>query len=244
MAGSCVLAGSAALHIGCGKVIIGLNQKKINIHLLEHTPELIIQTAKNLMCNTQITTWIIGCGLGTSPMGIKLIKTILKNIQVGSNVLIDADGLNILSIFPQIPVLTEKCVITPHPKEAARLLKCSIEDIEKNREKNAIKLAKKFNCWVVLKGHNTIIASKHGDIKINDTGNVGLATSGTGDVLSGIIGSLIAQKIPIQEAIIGGVWLHGTASDFLVFYGLGPIGLMAHELIHQVRKIRNAIIRT
>lgn len=243
MCGSCLLSGSVALKVGCGKVIIGFNQKKLLFSIIESIPELILKTANELINEKIITGWVIGCGLGTKYKAFFLMKKILKHVKNGKNVLIDADGLNVLSKFKKKNKLTKNCVITPHMKEASLLLSCSIEKIKMNRKKSAIKLAKKFNCWVVLKGYKTIIASYNEDVFINKTGNVSLATSGTGDVLAGIIGSLIVQKIPIKESIIGGVWLHGKAADNLVLQGLGPIGLTAHELIDEVRKIRNQIIR-
>lgn len=166
----------------------------------------------------------------------------LKKIILGKYILIDADGLNILSKLKK-NVLNEKCIITPHLKEASRLLSCSVEVINKNKKISAINLAKKFNCWVVLKSHKTIISSNKGEIFTNSTGNASLSTAGTGDVLAGIIGSLIVQKIPIKEAIIGGVWMHGKAADILVANKVGPIGLTAHELINQLRILRNEITR-
>lgn len=243
MTGACILSGSAALKTGCGKVIIGFNQNTLPIQVLETMPELILKKASELIHDIKITSWIIGCGLGTELEATTLVKKVLKYVESGAHVLIDADGLNILSRLNKKPNLTENCVITPHPKEAARLLGCSTNEIQVNREQSAITLARKFNCWVVLKGHHTVIASKNRNIWVNTTGNVSLATAGTGDVLSGIIGSLMAQTIPIKEAAIGGVWLHGKAADSLVLKGIGPIGLTAHELIDQVRMIRNQLTK-
>lgn len=243
MTGACILSGSAALKTGCGKVIIGFNQNTLPIQVLETMPELILKKASELIHNTKITSWVIGCGLGTQLEAITIIKKILKYIESGAHVLIDADGLDILSRLNKKPILTENCVITPHPKEAARLLACSVDDIQVNREQSAITLARKFNCWVVLKGYHTVITSTDENIWINTTGNASLATAGTGDVLSGIIGSLMAQKLPIKEAAISGVWLHGKAADNLVLKGIGPIGLTAHELIDQVRIVRNQLTK-
>jgi len=95
---------------------------------------------------------------------------------------------------------------------------------------------------VVLKGHHTIIAAPDNQTWCNETGNSGLATAGSGDVLSGIIGSLLAQKLPIEQAVRAGVWLHGKAADVLVQKGIGPIGLTAHEIIDEARTIRNRAI--
>lgn len=243
MNGACVLAGSAALKTGCGKVIIGFNQNKLPLAIVENAPELILNIANELINNKYITAWVIGCGLGIQSAAVILIKNMLQYINNGAKVLIDADGLNILSIQAEAIKLTENCIITPHPKEASRLLACSVEKIQQNRVESAIKLAGIYHCWVVLKGHATVIAAPNGKTWINETGNSGLATAGSGDVLSGIIGSLLAQNIPLSEAAQAGVWLHGKAADDLVSQGIGPIGLTAHELINSVRMLRNQLVR-
>jgi NAD(P)H-hydrate repair Nnr-like enzyme with NAD(P)H-hydrate dehydratase domain len=95
---------------------------------------------------------------------------------------------------------------------------------------------------VILKGSGTIIAQSGGDIVINPTGNPALATAGTGDVLSGICGALLAQRWPIANAALAAVWMHGKAADMLVEQGIGPVGLTAGELIPCVRNILNQLI--
>ncbi|EKT56273.1 NAD(P)H-hydrate dehydratase [Providencia sneebia] len=242
MNGACVLAGRAALKTGCGKVIIGFNQYPLTINLVESAPELILRDAKLLMTDKSSTAWVIGCGLGISSEAYSLMINFLSTIEGNIPALIDADGLNILAQLPNTPILSSQTVLTPHPKEASRLLKISVDDIQSHREVAAQQLSEKYSCWIVLKGHHTIIANPHGKIWRNETGNSGLATAGSGDVLSGIIGSLLAQGLPIEEAVRGGVWLHGKAADILVAKGIGPIGLTAHELIDEVRAIRNILV--
>lgn len=243
MEGACLLSGHAALKIGTGKVIIGLNQNFFSSYILEITPEIILKQARIILNEeiNRITAWVIGGGLGVNKNAKKLIGKILKKIYLGAKVLIDADALNILSTMTTLPLLTNKCVITPHPKEAAKLLKCTVKEIQLHRKEKAKKLAEKMNCWVVLKGYKTIIVSPKKKLLINTTGGVSLATAGTGDVLSGVIGGLLAQGVPLKEAIIFGVWVHGRAADSLVKKGIGPIGITAHEIINEIRILRNKI---
>ncbi|MFA1586471.1 NAD(P)H-hydrate dehydratase, partial [Achromobacter ruhlandii] len=100
-------------------------------------------------------------------------------------------------------------------------------------------LARRFGAWVVLKGAGTVVCAPDGTWWRNTSGNPGLATAGTGDVLAGILGSLLAQRLPLAQAVAGAVWLHGAAADALVARGIGPIGLTAGELADAARGLRN-----
>ncbi|CFN20660.1 Nicotinamide nucleotide repair protein [Bordetella pertussis] len=101
-------------------------------------------------------------------------------------------------------------------------------------------LAARYGAWIVLKGAGSIVCDPAGACRINRTGNPGLATAGTGDVLAGILGSLLAQRIAPEQAVPGAVWLHGAAADALVTHGVGPIGLTAGELADSARRLRNS----
>jgi Predicted sugar kinase len=107
-------------------------------------------------------------------------------------------------------------VITPHPRELSRLMGISVEEIQHDRVKAAFDAAVRFNCMVVLKGAYSVIAAPDGQVFINPTGNSGMATAGAGDVLSGIIGGLMAQGLNSFDAAIAGVYLHGKAGDAAV----------------------------
>ncbi|CAL1329423.1 NAD(P)H-hydrate dehydratase [Candidatus Providencia siddallii] len=240
MIGAIILAGCSALKIGCGKVIIGFNQLKCAVSLIESMPELILRTVNEIINDISLTNLVVGPGLGINPVSSILIKMIVLDKK--KYILLDADALNILSITSDIK-LHENCIITPHPKEAACLLHTNVKKIQFNRKKSILMLSKQYCCWVVLKGYHTLISSPDGDLWCNYSGNNGLSTAGTGDVLSGIIGGLLAQKIPIQEAICGGVWIHGAAADRAVLEGIGPIGLTAHEIIDYARIIRNKLAK-
>ena len=250
MTGAPVLAGMAALKSGCGKVILGLNQEPLELSLVATAPELMLHQAKDLMNEKSASAWVFGCGLGVDHSAQALMALLLREISAYQPLLIDADGLNLLSerwnIDGKINCgtigLGAQSVLTPHPKEAARLLGVSVTEVQADRAGAAKRLVEKFGCWVILKGHHTLIASPTQEIWRNETGNSGLATAGSGDLLSGIIGSLLAQNIPMMEAARGGVWLHGKAADLLVAKGVGPIGLTAHEIIDEVRTLRNRLV--
>ncbi|PWD86741.1 NAD(P)H-hydrate dehydratase [Ignatzschineria cameli] len=244
MTGAPVLAGIAALKSGCGKVILGLNQEPLGISLVATAPELMLRHGKELLQEGDASALVFGCGLGMDTSAERLMQMLLQARRPHQPLLIDADGLNLLASMEdsEFPLLGEETVLTPHPKEAARLLGCSVAEIQHDRERSAQRLVEQFGCWIVLKGHHTLIASPRQEIWCNQTGNSGLATAGSGDLLSGIIGSLLAQNMPMMEAVRGGVWLHGRAADLLVAKGIGPIGLTAHEIIDEVRSLRNQLV--
>lgn len=151
---------------------------------------------------------LIGCGLGNQ---VGLFKKIIKKLENKTiPVVIDADGLNILSgVNINLP---KNLIITPHPLEAARLLGVNLEDVLNDLEGSAKKLTEKYNCVTVLKTHRTIICSKD-ELFINQHGNSALAKAGSGDVLAGIIAGLLAQKMPLFEAAKLGVYLHSRAGE-------------------------------
>ena len=244
MTGAVVLASIAALKAGCGKVFLGFAQNMLPLPYLPEQPEIMLQTADNLMQRKDISAWVVGCGLGQSVQATRMVAKTLLSPKF-STIVLDADGLNLLALWDKENLfrLPEKNIriLTPHPLEAARLLHCSVDRIQQNRTQSALAIAQRYQSWVVLKGEKTIIAYFDGTIIINDTGHPALATAGSGDVLSGIIASLLAQRIPVQQAICGGVWLHGKAGELLAEQGLS-IGATASEIIHQVRLLRHQLI--
>lgn len=244
MSGALVLAGSAALKNGCGKVWLGFFQATLPLPLLPLQPEIMLATATDLEQRTDITTWAIGCGLGTSSQAAHYLNRRLSH-NTECPLLLDADALNLLAEHSEWPALLQNrhrsAILTPHPAEAARLLQCPTRKVQAQREAAAVALVQRFHCTVVLKGRHTLIASPDGRLTENHSGNPGLATAGSGDVLTGIIAALLAQGIAADEAAAGGVWLHGAAADVLVAAGKGPIGLTAGELADAARWLRNRI---
>lgn len=157
---------------------------------------------------------ILGPGIGLNKDTIELVSNLISDIDCPC--IIDADGLNAIAQKPEIMEDTEgQFVLTPHPKELARLLGCEVAEIQSDRISAAIEAAKKFNAVVVLKGSMTVTANPDGEVFINPTGNAGMATAGAGDVLSGIIGGLLAQRVEPFQAAAAAAYIHGRAGDIL-----------------------------
>lgn len=179
---------------------------------------------------------LVGCGLGTCDDAVQLVKRFLEATDIP--VVIDADGIN--NIVDDINILRRvnaPVVITPHPKEMARLCRTTVADIEMHRVDYAKKIAVEYGCTVVLKGANTIIASKRGEIYFNTTGNAGMATGGTGDVLAGMIVSYLAQGLDAFDAARVAVYLHGEAADDALEYvneaALSPLDIITELIRHR-----------
>ena len=155
---------------------------------------------------------LVGCGLKDTEDTLEITKTVLKTATVPT--VVDADGINAVS--RSIDILREcnaPVIITPHPGEMSRLCGISVKEVETDRIGCAVSFAKKYGCTVVLKGANTVIASADGEVFFNTTGNAGMATGGSGDVLSGILVSLLAQGMEPLAAAKAAVYLHGLAGD-------------------------------
>ena len=190
--------------------------------------ENAVSEALNRSSNSDII--LIGPGLSTDESAIRFVTEFIQQVtNRGDTVLLDGDALNAIST-QENKILPLKSIITPHPKELSRLMGVPVAEILKNRVNSAKEAAQKLNTIVVLKGANTIIAEPDGDIYINTTGNSGLATAGSGDVLSGMIAGFIAQGAELRDAAILGVYLHGLAADIAVEeineYSLTAVSLM------------------
>lgn len=158
------------------------------------------------------TAILFGCGIGIDSSTIEILRKVIKESNIPT--VIDADGINLLS--RNIELLKESkvpLILTPHPAEMARLCNCSTNDIENDRINIAKTFAKKHNCYLVLKGANTIVATPDGEIAINMCGNPSMATGGSGDVLAGVIVSLLAQGFEPCFAVKSAVYLHSHAGD-------------------------------
>ena len=174
---------------------------------------------------------LLGCGLGQSSGARALVESLLPT---SLPTVIDADGLNLLSQRPHFwERLGDRVVLTPHPGEMARLTGLAIPEIQRTRPAIALEQAAKWRAVVVLKGAHSVVASPEGWAKISPFANAGLASAGTGDVLSGAIGGLLAQGLLPFEAACCGVYLHGLAGE-LVREELGEAGMVASDLLPQL----------
>lgn len=214
--GAALLSSKAAIKIGAGLVSLATRSEHLQA-ALSFAPEVMTkpvdsgQSLENYLDSP--TVICLGPGLGKDYWSEQMIYKSLENTHKNKTpILIDADGLNLLPEFSKKLPLPKKIVLTPHLGEAARLLNTSVEKVKKNKISAAKRISNKYNSVVVLKSHETLIC-KEDKIYICDKGNPGMATAGMGDVLSGMISGLIAQKLSLFEAACLGVDLHARAGD-------------------------------
>src|SRR5450830_1860780 len=241
MGGAPVLAARMAAHAGSGRVFIAFVDDAPAYDSVH--PELMMRQADRVEFST--ATIVVGPGLGTSRHAHDVLS---RALDAQGRIVIDADALNMIAAEPGLQhKLQDRAqhtsIITPHPLEAARLLDATTAEIQHDRPQAARLLARHFKSIAILKGAGTVIAFPDGEIVINTTGNPALSTAGTGDVLSGLCGALLAQGWPATQAALAAVWMHGKAADQLVDLGVGPVGLTASEVVPAIRTLLNQIIR-
>lgn len=231
MAGAALLAGRAALKLGSGRVFVGMLER---LALDPQQPELMLRPAADVLDLASVLA--VGPGLGQSHEALDLLRLA---IDCDKPLLIDADGLNLLAEHPALHAHVRRrdagTVLTPHPLEAARLLGIGLEVVQADRVGSALELAQHFNAEVALKGNGTVIAHPDGRWSINTRGNPGLASAGSGDVLSGLVLALLSQGWQAATAVAAGVHLHSVAAEDLATAGVGPVGIVASELIDAAR---------
>lgn len=214
--GAAVLSAKACLRSGAG--LLTCHIPKCGYDILQSTvPEAMVLTDSDAEIISKVETGLekyfvigIGPGIGTEAATKTMLKELLTLCT--KPVVLDADALNIISEEKQLlQLIPEGSILTPHPKEFERLFGKSNDDFE--RIQLAINKAVELKCVIILKGHHTLIATPGGNVFFNSTGNAGMATAGSGDVLTGIITGLLAQGYSAVEAAILGVYLHGLAGD-------------------------------
>jgi hydroxyethylthiazole kinase-like uncharacterized protein yjeF len=238
MTGAPILAARAAAKCGAGRVFAAFLGEAPAYDSMQ--PELMCRRALDMDFSAGIL--VAGPGLGTSKSAHEALS---RALQTQAPLVLDADALNLIAAETELQhALSQRkgtVLMTPHPLEAARLLQSTTREVQADRLAAAREIATHFHAVVVLKGSGSVIASPDGEAVINTTGNPALATAGTGDVLAGICGALLAQAFPAWHAGLAAVWLHGQAADTLVNQGIGPIGLTASELIPCVRTLLNRL---
>lgn len=242
MMGAALLAGRAALHMGAGRIYVGLLDPGAP-GVDGGAPELMLRHPDEAL-GMALDALVVGPGLGQGERAETLLAAALTS---ETPCVLDADALNLIA---ENSDLRHACarraadtLVTPHPGEAARLLALSTGDVQADRLGAARNLAQNLNAHVVLKGNGSIVVARDGHWFVNATGNPGMASAGMGDVLSGIVGAFLAQGCPGKAALVLGVHLHGAAADACVQAGDGPVGLAAGELIAPARRIWNAWLR-
>jgi len=237
MVGAPLLAGRAAMKAGAGKVRIGfiaLERPSVDIAALE----LMLADANAVIDEGDCL--LIGPGLGTDAVALGFLE---RALAVAKPLVVDADALNLIAQHSRLRMaLRERqapTLATPHPAEAARLLATDTAHVEADRLAAAERLARELNASVVLKGAGSVLAYPDGSFDINASGGPALATAGSGDVLAGMLGAFVAQRLDPKTALRHAVCLHGAAADALVARGIGPAGLVASELPDSARALLN-----
>ncbi|MBF2735319.1 MAG: NAD(P)H-hydrate dehydratase, partial [Betaproteobacteria bacterium AqS2] len=234
MLGALQLATRAATAHGCGKVFaVPCDPAAPPADLLQ--PEIMWRAAPP----ADLDAAVVGVGMGESNEAKGMLAALLERDLA---VLCDADALNMIAADEGLQELLREraaaTVLTPHPGEAARLLGCGADEVQADRLAAARRLAEAVDVWVALKGAGTVIAAPNGAWAVNSSGNAGLAQAGSGDVLAGVIGALLAQGVAPWDAAAGGVWLHGKGAELAAAEHGGCLGLsLAAVVRHSSRHL-------
>jgi hydroxyethylthiazole kinase-like uncharacterized protein yjeF len=244
--GAAILCGRAALRGGAGLVTVACAAAILPI-VAASLPELMTDPVDDKFSDA---AWnerlagkaalVMGPGLGTSPAAVQLVRWLVARATVP--MVVDADGLNALA--GDLAVLRRAAapvVLTPHPGEMSRLTGLATSEVQAHRIERARALARDSGAIVVLKGSGTIVAAADGRWSINASGGPLLGVGGTGDVLAGLLGSLLAQGVPAYDAARLAVFLHGHAGDRLALQ-LGDAGLLASELADELPRARRELV--
>jgi len=247
--GAVVLCSQGALRSGAGLVTLGI-PKSLNSAIIKIKPREVMtlplaetkegslslssyKKIKDFIENIDVL--VVGPGLTQNKSTQALLRKVVSKIDKPT--IIDADGLNALVSHLNILRTTDDgrrtTILTPHPGEMARLLGIGIKKVQSQRKKIAIKFAQDYKVTVVLKGHNTVVADYQGNLYINRTGNPGMATAGSGDVLTGMIAAFLGQGLDAFGAAKYAVYLHGLAGD-LAAKEKTQISLIASDIIDKI----------
>jgi len=241
--GAAVLAATAALRVGAGLVTLAVPEsvhhivetkttEVMSVALPETEEHTVSYQAERRLCELirRMDVVAIGPGLTTHPETVRLVNEMISSLELP--IVADADALNAISLST-LRYAKRPLIITPHPGEMARLLEISSQEVQHNRLEAVQRTAQVCNTIVVLKGHCTLVADPQGNVYVNPTGNPGMATAGTGDVLTGMIAGLLAQGLTPVDAAVGGVYVHGLAGDLAV-KSKGEMGLIASDVLEMI----------
>jgi len=245
--GAAILSGTAALRSGAGMVTLGIPASINNAVIRRKIPELMTLPLPDAGKGTLIpgafalikkfsaacNVLVIGPGLECTPGTRVLVRKLAREIKLPK--VLDADGLNAFAGSPELlrQAAQAGLVITPHPGEMARLLGLTVPQVQTQRKKIAVDFARKYGLTVVLKGHHTLVAGPDGRSYINHTGNPGMATAGSGDVLSGMLAAFLCQRLDCFTAAKFAVYLHGLAGD-MAAREKTKISLIAGDIIDKI----------
>lgn len=245
MAGAAILAGKSALRCGVGLEKLAIPKSIYPIaagSILESVFLPLSETSDGKISRTNIprllleakksTAVLLGCGLSVCDDTKALVKSFVENCT--APMVLDADALNCIADNPEILKKRKSdIIITPHPGEMGRLCGITAKEVNAGRVDVALSFAKKYGVITVLKGSGTIIASPNGQALLNTTGNSGMATGGSGDVLAGMTAGLLAQGKSAFDCAAAAVYLHGLAGDFAA-EKLGKISMLPSDIIDYI----------
>ncbi|POZ60010.1 NAD(P)H-hydrate dehydratase [Chromobacterium alticapitis] len=241
MLGAILLAGRGALHGGAGKVYLCPLDDRLPVD--PAAPELMIRPLDEMAELPRADVVAIGPGLGLQEPAEALLEQALAQPQP---LVLDADALNLLAqrhaLAERLAKRSRPAILTPHPAEAARLLRTDAAAVQADRVLHARRLAAHFNCVVILKGAGSLIARPDGYYLLNASGGPMLAAAGQGDVLTGLIAALLAQGLPAFDAAALAAHLHGLAGDDYQRETGGPIGLTASATAERVARVANRLL--
>ncbi|EWH00228.1 hypothetical protein Q427_20660 [Halomonas sp. BC04] len=234
--GAALLASEAAARLGAGKISLATAPEHVTASLM-YRPEVMVHGVRgaadlgDLPARADIV--VVGPGLGQGAWGQAMLQASLKT---GLPLVVDADGLNLLA-NRWVEERRDDWILTPHPGEAARLLGISATEVEADRPAAVAELQRQRGGVIILKGAGTLVAGPTG-MAVCPYGNPGMASGGMGDVLSGILGALLAQGVPLESAARLGVVVHAMAADLAARDG-GERGLLAADLASYARSLIN-----
>ncbi|MBL7899381.1 MAG: NAD(P)H-hydrate dehydratase, partial [Crocinitomicaceae bacterium] len=233
-AGAAILSAKAALRSGCGYAgVYCSEQTKLN--LISAVPEALYISEIHQGLPEKTNALAIGPGLGTDEHSLNILNKIL---ETKLPLVIDADAITLLASHRiLLDKLPEDAILTPHPAELARLI--GKTDSPEDFLEKQIEFSKKYQVYILQKGAYSKLTTPRGEILINSSGNPGMGTAGSGDVLTGIIGSLLAQRYSPADAVMIGAFIHGYAAD-LVKREKGMIGMIASDLVEHLPKAFSA----
>jgi ADP-dependent NAD(P)H-hydrate dehydratase / NAD(P)H-hydrate epimerase len=238
MAGAALLAGRAALATGIGRLYIGLGDSRLAIDPV--CPEAMLRGWDLLPLN--VDAIVAGCGMTQSDAAR---ATLARLLAVRCALVLDADALNLVAHDSRLQSLIstrpEATVLTPHPLEAARLLSQDVEEVQSDRLSTARALANKYRSHIVLKGAGSVIASPDGKCFVNLTGNAALATGGTGDMLAGCLGALLAEGAPPLASCLAATYAHGRAAENVAAQLGGTGGLTSMQFLAELSRVVNRL---
>jgi hydroxyethylthiazole kinase-like uncharacterized protein yjeF len=239
-AGAAAMAGEASARMGAGLTSVATRPEHVAAIIARRPELMVLGVTSGQELETYLgrpTVLVLGPGLGRTPWSEQMLQ---QAVASGLPMVLDADGLNLLA-EGRIVADTQRgnWILTPHPGEAARLLDCTVAEIQRDRFAATTRLQQRYGGTVLLKGAGTVIAAPDGSLSVAYVGNPGMASGGMGDVLSGVIGGLLAQGLDPCVATKLAVCLHGTAADLAADEN-GQRGLLAMDLLPYLRQLLNS----